>query len=96
MCTVTLTQDTAVTATFQPAPPPRLTTSSTGPGSITPPCASGCPYDRGAPVTLTAVPSRNAYVVSWSGCTPAADKRTCTVTMSADRRVSATFDTNVP
>lgn len=95
VCVVTLTQDTEVTATFQPAPPPRLTTSSTGPGSITPPCTDGCPYDRGTPVTLTAVPSRNAYVVSWNGCAPAADKRTCTVTMSEDHDVSVVFKSNV-
>ena len=52
-------------------------------------------YDQDEVVTLQALPGTNAYVVSWSGCSPAADKRTCTVKMSADQTVSASFDTNV-
>ena len=92
VCTVTLTEDTEVTATFQPAPPPRLTTSTTGLGSITPACSDGCPYDRGTPVTLTAAPAANHHVSGWSGCAQdASDPNRCEVTMTQDRDVSATF-----
>jgi hypothetical protein len=93
VCVVTLTQDTTVTVTFQPVRPPRLTTSSTGEGSITPPCSGGCPYDRGTTVTLTAVPAANHHVSGWTGCTQdASDPNQCVVTMSGDQAVSARFD----
>jgi hypothetical protein len=91
VCNVALSQDTSVTATFQPAPPPRLTTSITGSGRITPSCPDGCSYDRGTPVTLTALPADGQHV-EWSGCTQdASDPDRCQVTMTADRDVSASF-----
>ena len=92
VCTLTLAQDTEVTATFQPVPPAQLTTSSTGSGSITPSCSDGCPYDRGTAVTLTAAPAANQHVSGWRGCTQdASDPNRCEVTMTQDRDVSATF-----
>jgi hypothetical protein len=91
VCNVALSQDTTVTATFQPAPPPRLTTSSTGSGRITPSCPDGCSYDRGTAVTLTALPAAGHHV-EWAGCTQdASDPDRCAVTMTADRDVSASF-----
>jgi Divergent InlB B-repeat domain len=95
VCVVTLTQDTEVTATFHPAPPPRLTTSSTGHGTLTPACTDGCPYDPGATATLTAAPDATYHVI-WDGCTQdASDPNVCKVTMTQDRDVSATFDRDV-
>jgi hypothetical protein len=89
---VTLTEDTEVTATFQPAPPPRLTTSTTGLGSIAPACSDGCPYHRGTAVTLTAAPAASHHVSGWTGCVQdASDPNRCEVTMTQDRDVSATF-----
>jgi len=91
VCNVTLSQDTTVTATFQPAPPPRLTTSSTGAGRITPSCPGGCSYDRGTPVTLIAFPAAGQHA-EWTGCTQdASDSDRCEVTMAVDRDVSANF-----
>ena len=92
-CDVDLQDDAAVSARF--IAERTLITSSDGPGSVSPACANGCSYDQDEVVTLQALPGRDAYVVGWSGCSPAADKRTCTVTMSADQTVSASFDTNV-
>lgn len=89
-CEIDLRDDAAVTARFVARR--TLTTSSDGPGSVTPACANGCTYDQDAVVTLRALPGSNATVVGWSGCAAAPDKLTCTVTMSADQTVSASFD----
>ncbi len=97
LCRVTLNAPTTVTATFEPRPRPRLTTSSTGPGTVSPPCADGCAYAEGDTVTITATPDSNAYLASFSGCTrDASDPQTCTVTMSGDQTVSANFADNEP
>src|SRR5207244_2995139 len=55
-------------------------------------CGSGCRrFERGAMVTLTAVDGQGSLFRSWSGaCT--GNRRTCTLTMTADRTVTATFD----
>jgi uncharacterized repeat protein (TIGR02543 family) len=92
-CKVDVRDDTAVGARFVATH--TLTASSAGPGSLSPACSNGCVYDENEVVTVSAIPASNAEVLGWSGCTPAADKRTCTVTMSADQRVSASFDTIV-
>ena len=92
-CEIDMQGDASVTARF--VAQRTLITSSDGPGSVSPACANGCSYDQDEVVTLRALPGSDAYVVGWSGCSPAADKRTCTVTMAADQRVSASFDTNV-
>jgi hypothetical protein len=92
-CKLDMQDDAAVTARFVATR--TLITSSTGPGNVSPACSNGCSYDQNEVVTLRALPGSNAYVAGWSGCSPAADKRTCTVQMSADQTVSASFDTNV-
>jgi hypothetical protein len=96
LCSVTLDTSRTVTATFEPPRAgPRLTTSSTGPGTISPACADGCTYAEGDTVPITATPDSNAYLASFRGCTPdASDPKTCTVTMSGDKTVSANFDFN--
>jgi hypothetical protein len=95
LCSVKLDASTTVTATFEPTPRPRLTTSSTGPGTVSPACADGCPYAEGDTVPITATPDSNAYLASWSGCTPdPSDRNRCSVTMSSDRTVSANFASN--
>lgn len=98
-CQVTMSQNRAVTATFQPVVVTRtLTVSVIGPGAVSssPPgiaCPGDCTHDfaEGTPVTLTATPGPEAHLVSWSGdCSGSAG---CQVTMSIDRAVGATFDT---
>jgi Divergent InlB B-repeat domain len=95
VCSVMLDQDTVVTARFEPTPP-RLTSSSSGPGSISPSCPSGCARDPDEVVTLIATAEPNAYLVGWRGdCTPDPnDANRCVAEMSGDRAVSARFREN--
>jgi hypothetical protein len=99
-CTISLQESVTVTVHFTAnAPPePKLTTSSTGEGTISPPCpAPGCSRDENEDVTVTAAPAEGWYRKSWGGdcaSTPA-EANTCTVRMSADREVSVVFDVDV-
>jgi uncharacterized repeat protein (TIGR02543 family) len=102
-----LTADTTVTATFtQTAPPPPtthiLTVAKSGSGSGTvsgtsincgPTCSQT--YVDGTSVTLTATPANGSTFDGWSGggC---AGTMPCTVSMTADRTVTATFTSNPP
>src|SRR3989454_197630 len=72
--------------------------AGTGTGSVSssPPgitCGTDCsePYDRGTVVTLTASPGSGSAFGSWSGCTTVSGA-TCTVTMTAAKSVTATFN----
>jgi len=98
-CQVTMTQNRAVTATFQPVVVLRtLTVAVTGPGSVTstPPgiaCPGDCSedYEEGEVVSLAAVPGPDAHLVAWS--VDCSGTGVCEVTMSIDRTVAAAFDT---
>lgn len=97
-CTVTMDAAKTVTATFNYFGP-RLSVAKAGTGSgpVTsePPgiaCGSTCAaaYVTGTNVTLTATPNANSVFAGWSGaCSGTAP--TCTVTMSAAKNVTATF-----
>ena len=68
----------------------------TGSVSSNPPginCGTDCsePYNSGASVTLTASAAGGSTFAGWSGCDTVSGA-TCTVTMSAARTVTATFD----
>src|SRR5437773_907927 len=72
--------------------------AGTGTGSVSssPPgisCGTDCsePYDRGTVVTLTAAPGSGSTFNGWSGCDTVSGA-TCTVTMTAAKSVSATFN----
>src|SRR5438445_10509209 len=72
--------------------------AGTGTGSVSssPPgitCGTDCsePYDRGTVVTLTAAPGSGSTFNGWSGCDTVSGA-TCTVTLSAAKSVSATFN----
>ncbi|WP_420267251.1 InlB B-repeat-containing protein [Candidatus Magnetominusculus dajiuhuensis] len=77
-----------------------VTKSGTGSGTVT--ASSGTlswsgstgttAYRSGTSVTLTAAASDNSTFTSWSGCDSTIGSQ-CTVTMSADKSVSATFYT---
>ena len=98
-CTVTMSADQAVSATFAAIPPPTHTLTVTlgggGSGTVT---ATGisCPgtcshsYTAGSSVVLTALAAAGSSFSGWSGggCSGTGS---CTVTMSADQAVSATF-----
>jgi uncharacterized repeat protein (TIGR02543 family) len=93
-CTVTMSANRAVTATFSPTF--TLTVSKTGTGTVTSSpaginCGSTCSavYGSGQQVTLTASAGAGYTFTGWSGaCTGTG---ACTVTMSANRSVTATF-----
>ncbi len=96
-CTVTMNQAQSVTATFAMA---RTLTvlrhAGTGSGTVTSSpagisCGTTCKssFNYGTKVTLTATPAAGSHFAGWSGsCTGA---RTCTVTMTQARSVTATF-----
>lgn len=88
--TVTITGDTAVTATFVKLPPTlyTLTTGVQGNGSVTP--ASGGSYEAGTVVPLTATAASGWQFVNWSGNAGGATPST-TVTMNGDKNVTAIF-----
>jgi uncharacterized repeat protein (TIGR02543 family) len=99
-CTVTMAADRNVTAAFSGGPSSvvALSVSVNGPGSVTGggiacgSVGSTCKVDVavGAKVTLTATPDAGATFSGWGGaCTGSA--KTCTLTMSTARTVSAGF-----
>ena len=95
-CTVTMNADTSVTATFGPGFV--LTVNKSGSGTVTsvsPPggisCGADCsePYPAGTVVALSAAPGSGYIFQNWSGACSGAG--TCTVTMNANKTVTATF-----
>jgi hypothetical protein len=66
-------------------------TVSSSDGLISCPGTCAAIYNRGASVTLTATPAAGSIFSGWNGC-DTVDAMTCTVTMSAARSVTATFD----
>jgi phospholipase C len=98
VCSLTLTANTAVTATFN-GPPVQLTVQATGSGAGTITsnpagidCGQTCSasFASGTAVTLTAVPTGNSVFSGWSGaCSGAA---TCSLTLTVDTAVTAEFN----
>ncbi len=75
---------------------PILAVTVTGTGSVvSSPTGISCPgicsagFASGTPLTLTATPSGSATNVLWSGCAPTG--LTCTITLTANSPVTATF-----
>jgi hypothetical protein len=98
-CIVTLSASRSVTAGFAPRPF-TLTIDKAGTGRgrvLSDPvgiyCGADClaSYRSGTVVTLTARAASVSTFVGWSGCDTVSET-TCTVTMSAARSVTATFD----
>jgi hypothetical protein len=103
-CTVKVSSDTQLTAVFNPPPAPRTHTlaislGGNGWGTVTSnpigiTCGLACSasFTTGKLVTLTATPSssNNSVFAGWSGggCSGLGS---CTVTMSADQSLTATF-----
>ena len=98
-CTVTMSSDQSVTATFIAVGPPsdRLTVALAGSGSgsvsgggISCPGTCSKSFPGGTIVTLTASPGSGSTFTGWSGGGCAGIGK-CTVTMSSDQSVTATF-----
>ena len=96
-CTVTINEDTTVTAAFTPTF--KLIVSKEGSGSGTVKsdpegieCGVDCffMYVSGVEVTLTATPDSGFFFSGWTGCDKSSDNN-CTVAMVTDRYVSAAF-----
>jgi serine protease AprX len=96
-CTLTMSSDRSVTATFQPQLPTlRVTKAGTGSGKVTSTpaginCGTTCTaaFDPGTSVTLKASPSGSSRFAGWSGdCSGTA---ACRLTMNAGHAVTATF-----
>lgn len=98
---VSQSADRTVTVTFKRAYPVAVTRAGTGTGAVTSSpagisCGADCAesYAEGTTVTLTAAAATGSTFAGWSGaCTGTG---TCTLTMSAARAVTATFDEVVP
>ncbi len=97
-CTLTLSANTAVTATFNlPSVTLAVIRAGTGSGTVTSApaginCGTSCsaPYPSGTAVTLSATPAAGSTFAGWSGggCTGTGS---CTVTLTATTTVTATF-----
>jgi M6 family metalloprotease-like protein len=96
-CTVAMTSNKVVGATFVPLYTLTATKSGAGAGAVTssPPgiaCGSDCgePYPQGTVATLTATPAQGSVFSGWSGggCSGTG---TCTVTVNGDTTVNAAF-----
>ena len=96
-CTISLTANRTVTATFTAAPVQRtLTLEKNGTGTVTSSpaginCGNTCsaPFADGTLVTLTATPGPGAFT-TWGGC-DSVDGDQCTVSMTGSRTVTVTF-----
>lgn len=101
ICTVLMTAARSVTATFNTSGttvPLSVTKMGTGTGTVTSlptgiNCGTTCAanYANGTSVTLSAAPGSGSTFAGWSGgCTGTGN---CTLSMSAARNVTATFNT---
>lgn len=98
-CTVPMTSDRSVTATFQLRPVLTISKPGDGTGTVTSniggiSCGKGCraTYTTGATVVLTATPSSTSLFTGWDGGDGCSTERTCTVKMDGPRTVSAYFE----
>jgi hypothetical protein len=94
-CSVVMSEDKDITANFSAVPTHTLTTAvdPIGGGTINP-AVGGHVYNEGVQVNVTAAPASGYLFDHWSGA--CSDSGTCSVTMDADKTVTANFvlDTN--
>ncbi len=104
-CTVSMTADRSVTATFNASPATTyaltIAKDGTGAGTVSSSpsglsCGSSCraTYSDGASVSLTAAADDGSTFAGWSGA--CAGTGPCTVSMTSDQSVRATFDVRPP
>jgi hypothetical protein len=101
-CTMSMTADKTVTATFNVQRTLSVAKTGSGSGTVSSSpagidCGGACsaPFDDGATVTLTAAPAGGSTFSGWSGggCSGTG---TCVVTLGSDQSVSAAFDVVAP
>ncbi|MBF0316958.1 MAG: DUF1566 domain-containing protein [Nitrospirae bacterium] len=100
-CTIKMSAAKNVTATFDPTPKYTLTVTKSGSGTGTVSPSTGIlnwsnntattSYDQGTSISLTANADVGSTFTGWSGDCTGTDP-ICTVTMSAAKNVTATFD----
>lgn len=90
--TITMNANKSVTATFTAVPQYTLTTNVVGQGSISLNPAGGT-YNQGTNVTVTATPAAGYAFSGWSGDLTGSTNPT-SITMSANKSVTATFTTD--
>lgn len=101
LCSVVMSSDTQVFATFVLIPPQQhalqVTLTGTGGGRVTSDpagidCGANCwlTFADGSMVTLTAVAAAGSYFAGWAGA--CSGTTSCTLTMTSDEHVSARFD----
>jgi Divergent InlB B-repeat domain len=94
-CTVRVVQDATVQVEFSPLLTLSVSVGGDGTGTVSAPgltCSgASCTgqYKAGTAVTLTAAPTNGSTLTGWTGCTAAG--ATCSVSMTADRTVTAAF-----
>ncbi|MHB1568731.1 MAG: InlB B-repeat-containing protein, partial [Solirubrobacteraceae bacterium] len=99
-CTVTISAAATVSASFLPVYTLTVAEAGTGGGSVLGrgiSCPATCTgvYDSGAQVTLDANSDASSTLTGWSGCdSSSVTAKTCTVTLGADRTVTANFTHN--
>ena len=103
-CTITVSQNTQISATFSPIPLPMLSValSGTGQGTITSNpsginCGKNCTagFKSGTEVVLTETPATNSTFAGWSGGGCSGNATTCTVTLTANTQINASFNTGI-
>jgi len=90
-CSVVMTEDKSVTAHFTKVDPFTLTTSVSpaGAGTVSP--SGSNDYNPGTVVTLNATAASGYSFANWTGDVANASSATTTVTMNADKSVTANF-----
>lgn len=98
VCNVTLMQNISVMANFSTTPVLTVALSGTGNGNVTSKpsgisCGQTCSasFDPNTLVTLTATAAANSSFAGWSGGGCSGANPTCTVTLGASEKVTATF-----
>ncbi len=93
--TITMNGNYSITANFSPAPDVTLTMAVNGSGS-TSPAVGASPYPANTVVNITATPDAGWQFDNWSGNVGNPSSATTTVTMDADKTVTANFSPAAP
>jgi polyhydroxybutyrate depolymerase len=94
--TITINPDTDYQITANFIRQYDLTISSTSGGSVTTPSEGTHTYDVGTLVPLVATPASGYHFVSWTGPVANSNVANTTITMNADRSVTANFEETAP
>jgi uncharacterized repeat protein (TIGR02543 family) len=88
--TITVNEDTTLTANFAPAAASYTLTIATSGSGTTSPAAGAHSYPAGTPVSVTATPAAGHTFAGWSGATTGT-ANPVTIAMDGDKTLTATF-----